>query len=125
MARVLIADDDSLLREALRAAMEVEGFEVEEAGSAGEALSAMEEGEFDAVLSDVYMPGSGLELLRQVRDVNPRLAVVLVTGYYKASDEAKAMQLGAYAYLRKPLSLEVLRETMRGAVADGGASRTD
>ncbi len=122
MNRILIVDDDQLLREAFRAAMEVDGFAVCEAGTAEEALRLVAERDFDVVLSDVYMPGSGLNLLRRLRLVSPQLSVVLITGFARPSDEAEAMELGAFAYLRKPLSLYQLRKTIRGALAatDGG-----
>ncbi len=117
MKNILIADDDRLLREAFRAAMEVDGHAVCEAASVEEALRHVAERDFDVVLSDVYMPGNGLELLRRLRHVSPQSSVVLITGFDRAPDEAEAMRLGAYAYLRKPLSLQQLRETIRGALA--------
>lgn len=117
MRNILIADDDRLLREAFRAALEVDGYAVYEAGSMEEALRVVAERDFEVVLSDVYMPGNGLKLLRRLREVCPDSSVVLITGFDRSSDEAEAMALGAFAYLRKPLSLMQLRETIRDAVA--------
>jgi DNA-binding NtrC family response regulator len=121
MNRILVADDDQLLREAFRAALEVDGYAVCEAASTEEALRLVAERDFDVVLSDVYMPGNGLDLLRRLRRMSPELSVVLITGFDRPADEAEAMGLGAFAYLRKPLSLYQLRETIRGALAAADA----
>jgi len=125
MRNLLIADDDRLLREAFRAALEVDGYAVYEAGTMEEALRMVAEREFEVVLSDVYMPGNGLTLLRRLREVSPESSVVLITGFDRSSDEAEAKALGAFAYLRKPLSLLRLRETIREAMAaaDGNAAQ--
>lgn len=96
--------------------MEVDEHTVREAASVDEALRLIAEQEFDVVLSDVYMPGNGLELLRRVRRLSPSSSVVLLTGFDRPADEALAMDLGAFAYLRKPISLRELRLTIRGAL---------
>lgn len=117
MISILIADDDIPLRAALRAALEGDRYHVSEAGSAGEALEQLAVRSFDLVLSDVSMPGSGIELLRRLRQNCPQTAVVVLTGYDDPAVEAQARAEGVFRYLRKPVSLKDLRSVLQAAVA--------
>ncbi len=117
MISILIADDDIPLRAALRAALEGDRYHVCEAGSAGEALEQLALRSFDLVLSDVSMPGSGIELLRRLRQSCPDTAVVVLTGYDDPAVEAQVRAEGVFRYLRKPVSLQDLRSVLQAAVA--------
>jgi two-component system, NtrC family, response regulator PilR len=120
MISILIADDDVPLRAALRAALEGH-YEVCEAGSAAEALDHLTARRFDLVVSDVSMPGSGIELLRRVRQSSPQTAVIVLTGYDDAEVEAQIHAAGVFRYLRKPVSLQDLRAVLEDAVAPAKA----
>ncbi|HSB78646.1 MAG TPA: response regulator, partial [Candidatus Methylomirabilis sp.] len=83
-------------------------------------LEAIESGAFHAVLLDMDMPGvHGREILRRVRDRHPATAVIIITGVEDAQLAAESMQLGAFAYLYKPVSEGDLLSTLDRALPDG------
>ena len=104
--RVLVVDDDRLIREMTRDALVQEGFRVATAASGREALSRLgDEGPFDLVITDLSMREmDGLELLERVKRASPRTEVIVLTGYASLESALQAMRLGAADYLRKPVS---------------------
>jgi EAL domain-containing protein (putative c-di-GMP-specific phosphodiesterase class I) len=110
-ARVLIVEDDRALLEAYTDILLERGFNVAAAGDAATALRALEAGPFDAVLSDVVLPGaSGVDILRAVRERELDVPVVLVTGAATVETAVAAVELGALHYLTKPVaSAELVR----------------
>jgi EAL domain-containing protein (putative c-di-GMP-specific phosphodiesterase class I) len=110
-ARVLIVEDDRALLEAYTDILLERGFDVATASDAAAALRALEAGPFDAVLSDVVLPGaSGVEILRAVRERALDVPVVLVTGDPTVETAVAALELGALHYLTKPVaSAELVR----------------
>jgi diguanylate cyclase (GGDEF)-like protein len=103
--RVLVVDDDRLIREMSRDALAPHGFRVSLAASGDEALSLLaSEGPFDVVLTDLSMRGiDGLQLLEHVKRGYPRCDVIIVTAYASLESALEAMRLGAADYLRKPV----------------------
>ncbi|HTO06087.1 MAG TPA: diguanylate cyclase [Myxococcota bacterium] len=104
--RVLVVDDDRLIREMTRDALVQEGFRVATAASGREALSRLgDEGPFDLVMTDLSMREmDGLELLERVKRASPHTEVIVLTGYASLESALQAMRLGAADYLRKPVS---------------------
>lgn len=104
--RVLVVDDDRLIREMTRDALVQEGFRVATAATGREALSRLgDEGPFDLVITDLSMREmDGLELIERVKRASPRTEVVVLTGYASLESALQAMRLGAADYLRKPVS---------------------
>ncbi len=104
--RVLVVDDDRLIREMTRDALVQEGFRVATAASGREALSRLgDEGPFDVVITDLSMREmDGLELLERVKRASPHTEVIVLTGYASLESALQAMRLGAADYLRKPVS---------------------
>jgi len=104
--RVLVVDDDRLIREMTRDALVQEGFRVATAASGREALSRLgDEGPFDLVITDLSMREmDGMELLERVKRASPRTEVIVLTGYASLESALQAMRLGAADYLRKPVS---------------------
>jgi diguanylate cyclase (GGDEF)-like protein len=104
--RVLVVDDDRLIRELTRDALVQEGFRVATAASGREALSRLgDEGPFDLVITDLSMREmDGLELLERVKRASPHTEVIVLTGYASLESALHAMRLGAADYLRKPVS---------------------
>lgn len=101
-ARILVVDDDRLVRTVVVAALEGAGFVCEGAESALAAATAIERARFDLVLTDVDMPGvAGLSLARAVRSRRPTLPVLVMSG---GAYEHEALRAGARAYLQKPFS---------------------
>lgn len=110
---VVVVEDDPRLRKMIVTYLNRAGYEVQEAEDGAQGLAAMQTAVPDAVLLDLQMPRmNGVEFLAACRS-DPRLATVPVVVYSGApSDEVTAEQLGARAYLMKPVDLDVLRAVM-------------
>lgn len=116
--RILVVDDESAIRRALRPPLMELGFQVAEASRGEEALQALRSsGAFDAVLLDINMPGiGGMETLRRIRAVAPRLPVLMLTVRDDEEDKVEALDLGADDYITKPFSTRELIARIRSAV---------
>jgi DNA-binding NtrC family response regulator len=107
--RVLIVDDEVDIREIISELLEQENYQTATAAGGAEALQLLESNDFDAVISDVRMPGmDGLELLKEIRSLYPQIKVLLFTGYASVDNVVEAMKIGAYGYLTKPLDRDEL-----------------
>jgi EAL domain-containing protein (putative c-di-GMP-specific phosphodiesterase class I) len=115
---ILVADDEKHVRDVCVDLLEAEGFEVHSAVDGEAALALIEERHFDAVLSDIVMPGlTGVELLRSVRKRELDVPFVLMTGDPRVETAVEAVELGAVRYLRKPLSPDELTSVVGHAVS--------
>ena len=109
---VLIVDDEPGIRTALRASFLRHGWRVEIASGVRAAVRNLEGKEFDLVVTDIRMPdGTGMEVLRAVRQLSPGTAVILLTAFGSVPDAVSAMRDGALDYLTKPISFEQLQIT--------------
>lgn len=121
--KLLVVDDEQGLRLSLSANLELDGYDVTEASSAEEALQLFQSGSYDAVLTDMRMPGaSGLELFGLLRALDPHVPVILLTGFADEGLMETAIQQGLFAVLRKPSPFEavataVARAAVRPVVA--------
>src|ERR1035438_5187709 len=107
---VLIVDDEPGIRTALRASFLRHGWRVETAAGVREAVRNLEGKEFDLVVTDIRMPdGTGMEVMRAVRQLSPGTAVILLTAFGSVPDAVTAMRDGALDYLTKPISFEQLQ----------------
>jgi DNA-binding NtrC family response regulator len=114
---ILIVDDEAAIRESLQTLLEMEGYEVETAGSGEEGLVRLAERPFDLVLLDFALPErNGLEILADIRDRDPALAVIMITAYGTVENAVKAMQGGASNFIQKPWDNEKLLADVRAAV---------
>src|SRR5438874_12211138 len=103
MNHVLVVDDEPVLRDLMRAALDYPDLEMDEAESAGEAIKRLAEKEFNLVVTDKNMPEmDGLELMRLAKERWPYLEVIMVTGFASLETALTAIDLGAYDYLLKP-----------------------
>ncbi len=110
LGRILLVDDEKDLLEWLSVTLEQQGYEVTCAGSGEEALEIFRREPFDMVISDIQMGAvSGIELLRQIKDINPEIIVLLVTAYASVETAVKALRYGAYDYLEKPFKLDEIK----------------
>lgn len=118
--RVLIVDDEPVIRSFLVRVLEREGYEVQAASNGHEALDYLDVTSFDLLLTDIKMDQlDGMELLRQAKARQPDLSVILLTGHATVSSAVAALRHGAYDYLLKP----VRNEDLVTAVAAGLAER--
>ncbi|PIQ89448.1 MAG: hypothetical protein COV72_02785 [Candidatus Omnitrophica bacterium CG11_big_fil_rev_8_21_14_0_20_42_13] len=102
--RILIVDDEPLIRSSLQEALRIDGYDVKSASCADEALANISQNSIDIVITDLKMPGlSGMQLLKVVKDKYPQIAVVLITGHGNIETAVEAMKSGAFDYITKPL----------------------
>jgi EAL domain-containing protein (putative c-di-GMP-specific phosphodiesterase class I) len=122
--RVLVVEDEDALRSAIARYLTRAGHRVAEARNGHEAMTALDQGGADVVLSDITMPGmDGLHLLRAVRERDLDLPVILATGAPTVASAAAAVEHGALAYLIKPVDLATLEASVRRAGALYGIAR--
>src|SRR5512133_3468544 len=114
---VLIIDDEASIRESLQTLLELEGFTVEVAGTGEEGLSKIAEQPMDLVLLDLALPErNGMEILRDIRDRDPFLPVIMITAYGTVENAVMAMQSGASNFVQKPWDNEKLLADVRAIV---------
>jgi two-component system, OmpR family, response regulator MprA len=112
--RILVVDDEPAVREALRRALQLEGYDVELAGDGVEALERLAANGVDAVLLDVMMPRlDGLETCRRLRRDGNALPVLMLTARDAVSDRVAGLDAGADDYVVKPFALEELLARLR------------
>src|SRR5439155_918249 len=103
MARILIVDDQDVMRDSLAATLARQGHEVVAATDGPGALTRLSNGRFELMISDLKMPKmSGTELLAEARKIRPEMPVVLMTAFATVNTAVEAMKLGAYDYIQKP-----------------------
>ncbi len=122
--KVLIADDDRVLTRLVTAGLKSRGWEVEVAHDAMQALMfAMKSPHPDVIALDIGMPGgTGFEVLKKLQQSSRtgQIPVVVVSGSISEGDEARVAELGAAAYLRKPVDAQTLHETLLRAAGLAG-----
>jgi DNA-binding NtrC family response regulator len=116
-AKILVVDDELIVRESLGGWLERDGHTVDKAASGEESLEKFEKTRYDIILLDIKMEGmSGLEVLKRVKEIDPDVSVVMITAYGSIPSAIEAMKSGAYEYLLKPFDpdeLMVLIEKIR------------
>src|SRR6185436_9906451 len=117
MVSVLVVDDEEPIRNALRKFLKQQQFEVHAAGSADEALQQLRLHKVALMLSDIRMPGtSGVDLVPQALEIEPDLAILMLTAVNDATSAALCMQRGAMDYLTKPIELADLGRAVQRAL---------
>jgi two-component system response regulator MprA len=113
--RILVVDDERAVRESLRRALELEGYEIELAEDGAQALDRLAaEPEPDAMVLDILMPGvDGLEVSRTLRRKGSRLPILMLTARTQVEDRVEGLDAGADDYLTKPFALEELLARVR------------
>ena len=124
---ILVVDDDSAVRESLRRALKLEGYEVELATDGDAALERIgADSEPDAVILDVMMPGTdGLEVCRTLRASGNRLPVLMLTARGAVDDRVAGLDAGADDYLVKPFALDELFARLRALLRRRGAEEAE
>src|SRR5215208_4505092 len=115
--RILIVDDEEVLRDVLEAVLRREGFDVVLAASGEEALSVLDAEDVDLVILDIMLPGiSGIDTLRSMRISNPHLPVIIITAFSSIDGAIEAMKHGAFHYIPKPFKNEEVVLTVNKAL---------
>jgi two-component system response regulator AtoC len=109
LGRLLIVDDEVELMDALRETLAAQGYETAGVTSGAEGLTALAEGDFDLLLSDLMMPETdGIQLLREAVQIDPNLIGIIMTGQGTIPTAVEAMKVGAFDYVLKPFKLQVM-----------------
>jgi two-component system nitrogen regulation response regulator NtrX len=116
-ARILVADDESAIRNALRLILEYEGYKVLEAGDGETAFSTARRASPDAVLLDIQMPRlDGLATLDKLRDAGLAMPVLMISGHGTVSTAVEALKKGAQDFLEKPLERDIVLTRLAGVL---------
>jgi DNA-binding NtrC family response regulator len=114
--KVLIVDDEERFRSTMRKLLLAEGLEASTCGSAMQALEELRKNHYDIVILDVQMPDmTGVEALPEIKQVDPDIEVIVLTGHASVDTARSIIKNGAYDYLLKPYSMETLLEKIESA----------
>jgi DNA-binding NtrC family response regulator len=115
--RILIVDDELVVRDSLGKWFTSEGYSARPTGSGREALEVLAQSEFDIALIDIKMPGmDGMELQARLKEADPNLTVVIMTGYASVDTAVEALKRGAYDYITKPVDPDELSHLVAKAL---------
>jgi DNA-binding NtrC family response regulator len=113
-ARILIVDDDENIRKALATILEEEGYQVDSAENAKQAIEKTNKNFYNLALIDIRLPDmEGIELLTKMRDTTPKMRKVIITGYPTLQNAIEAVNKGADAYIVKPFDIDEILKTIR------------
>ena len=116
--RMLVVDDDPLIRQSLYELLRLAGYEVDIAGDGPEAIGLVERATYQVVIVDMRLPQTtGLELLTQIKARQPKAFVIVATGYGSIENAVQAMRAGAYDYVTKPINDEEIQAVIERALA--------
>ena len=111
--RILIVEDEQLIRWSLRQKFEDKGYRVEEAATGADAGTALDGTFFDLIMLDYKLPDmTGLDVLKKVRESDTDVVVIMMTAYSTIESAVEAMKLGAYDYITKPFDMDQLLRTV-------------
>jgi len=115
--KVLIVDDEDRILQSITGVLEDEGFQVMTARSGEEAIEVFTRENPDVTLLDIWMPGiDGIEILKRLKWIYPDCQVIMISGHATISTAMTAVKLGAFDFLEKPLSLDILTSTIHRAI---------
>nr|WP_320049747.1 sigma-54 dependent transcriptional regulator [uncultured Desulfuromonas sp.] len=115
--RILVVDDEAVIREAVKRILEQEGYEVITATSGHTALEKVQNDDFTVVISDLKMPGmGGMEVLKSIKILQPDVPVIIITGYATVETAVDAIKNGAFDYLSKPFTPPQVKEMVTKAI---------
>ncbi len=117
MEKILVVDDEAFIRENLERILAEDGYRPYSTESGDEALKQVAEEEVDLVLLDLNLGSkSGLDVLKALREIDPEVLVIIITGYGTVESAVEALKLGAYDYIKKPFKADAIRLIVRLAL---------
>jgi DNA-binding NtrC family response regulator len=122
--RILVVDDEHLIRWSLEQNLKKQGYDVFTAGSGEDAMKLVREEQPELVLLDIQLPGmSGLDVLEKIKEFDEEIIVIMVTAHGGLETAVNAMRLGAYDYINKPFNLDEMALVIRKALETGDLRR--
>ena len=119
MERILVVDDEIAICNLLRKFLDLKGYEVYTALDGPAAIAKVKEFRPHIVLLDIMMPGmGGIQVLKEIKKVDPRAGVIMVTGVGDNELGRRALELGAYDYITKPVNFDYLETVLRVKMID-------
>jgi DNA-binding NtrC family response regulator len=107
--RILIIDDEPLMRISIADALRAEGYQVKVAATGSEGVDCIKKEQFNIIISDLRLPGlDGLQVLQTCKEVSSRTGVIVITAHGSVETAVEAMKMGAYDYITKPFSMDEL-----------------
>jgi CheY-like chemotaxis protein/glycine cleavage system H lipoate-binding protein len=123
--KILAVDDEQVVLDGICKHLRGEGYSPSCALSVHEALTALGQGEFDIILTDLKMPGiDGLDFMRDIKKRHPSIVLIMITGYATITTALQAKELGAFDYIAKPFAKAELLEVVKRAVEFVRSSKT-
>ena len=129
---IIVIDDEAVIREGMRRILAAEGYHAETSADGRTAIEKIQEQDFDVVITDLKMPGmDGIEVLQAIKILQPDVPVIIITGYSTVSSAVEAMKSGAFDYIAKPFSPELIIDKVQKAIvhktsaAHGSAARQE
>jgi DNA-binding NtrC family response regulator len=117
--RVLVIDDEEIVRISCRKCLTPEGYEVDVAANGADGLKLTRENPYGLILTDLKMPDmDGMEFLMTMKEIQPEAKVIMITGYSTVEHAEEARRLGAYNYIEKPFTPDTLIAAVKEAFRD-------
>lgn len=117
MHKILVVDDEDVIRESLRDILEYENYQIDEARDGLECMSKLKKKSFDVVLLDVKMPKmDGFDTLDRIRAIAPSASVIMISGHSNIPEAVEAVKKGAFDFIQKPLDMNKLQITIKNAI---------
>ncbi len=117
MAKVLIVDDEEMICDLLKRSLSIEGFQTDTAENGMLGLQKCAENKYDLVISDILMPEmDGITMMEKIKDAQPEIPIILITGYAKQYTARKATEAGASDFLTKPFRNAEIMKSVRKAL---------
>lgn len=114
---ILVVDDEEVIREGMRRILEAEGYLVQTSASGQAAKERIQEEDFDVVITDLKMPGmDGIEVLKTIKILQPEVPVLIITGYSTVDTAVEAMRQGAFDYIAKPFTSDLIIGKLQKAI---------
>ena len=117
--RILVIDDEEIVRISCEKCLTPEGYEVDVAANGERGLTLTREKHYDLILTDLKMPDmDGMEFLMTMKEMQPEAKVIMITGYSTVEHAEEATRLGAYNYIEKPFTPDTLIAAVKEALRD-------